>query len=57
MSQAQTPANPADQNGQANAGNEQNQGTLPKSASNLPLMALIGLTATIGGMIVRKARA
>jgi hypothetical protein len=54
MAQAQTPANPADQNA-APANNEQR--TLPKSASPLPLLALIGFTATIAGLLARKARA
>ncbi len=60
MAQAQTPANPADQNAQAAAPTTQPSGeqkTLPKSASPLPLIALVGLTATIGGLLIRKARA
>jgi hypothetical protein len=54
MAQAQTPANPADQNA---APSTTEQRTLPKSASPLPLLALAGLTATIAGLLARKARA
>jgi len=54
MAQAQTPANPADQNA-APANNEQR--TLPKSGSSLPVLALMGFTATIAGLLARKARA
>ncbi len=60
MTQAQTPANPADQNAQSNAASANQQGnqrTLPKSASPLPLIALGGFTATIAGLLARKARA
>jgi len=55
MAQAQTPANPADQNGQANA-QENNQRTLPKSGSPLPLLAVLGVVAGGAGLVVRKLR-
>lgn len=54
MSQAQTPANPADQNA-ANQSGEQR--TLPKSASPLPLIALAGFIAIVAGFFVRRAKA
>jgi len=59
MAQAQTPANPADQNAQSNApaAQDNNQRTLPKSASPLPLLALLGFTATLVGLFIRRARA
>jgi hypothetical protein len=53
MAQAQTPANPADQNA-APANTEQR--TLPKSASPLPLLGLLGFTAAGAGLVVRKFR-
>jgi hypothetical protein len=53
MSQANTPANPADQNG-ANGQNNGEQKTLPKSGSFLPLMAVVGLGATAAGLLSRK---
>lgn len=57
ISQAQTPANPADQNAAAAAGQSGEQRTLPKSASELPLFGIIGLTAIVGAMFLRRARA
>ena len=57
MAQAQTPANPADQNAQSRAADNSEQRTLPKSASPLPLIALVGLGAIATGLIVRRARA
>lgn len=56
MAQAQTLANPADQNAQAGTAQNTEQRTLPKAASPLPLIALIGLTATLSGFFIRKYR-
>ena len=58
MAQAQTPANPADQAAGTGAAADQNteQRTLPKSASPLPLLALLGFTATGAGLLARKLR-
>lgn len=55
MAQAQTPANPAEQNAQASESGEPR--TLPKSASPLPLIGVIGFSAIAAGLLVRKARA
>jgi hypothetical protein len=53
--QAQTPANPADQNAAANnAANQSEQRTLPKSGSFLPLVAVVGIAATAAGLLSRK---
>jgi hypothetical protein len=58
-SQAEVPANPADQNAAAapsNApANQPTHGSLPKSASLLPLIALVGAGATIAGLMARKS--
>lgn len=53
MAQAQTQANPADQNAAA-ASNEAR--TLPKSASPLPLLGLLGFATAGAGLVVRKVR-
>ena len=57
MSQAQTPANPADQNATkttATTDQDNEQRTLPKSGSFLPLMAIVGLGATAAGLLSRR---
>lgn len=57
ISQAQVPPNPADQNAaaqQAQPQQEKPQKTLPKSASLLPLIALVGAAATVAGLMARK---
>ncbi|MGH9522985.1 MAG: hypothetical protein ACRD3E_10675, partial [Terriglobales bacterium] len=50
MSQAHAPANPADQNAPARESQENSKKTLPKSASLLPLIALVGAGATVAGL-------
>ena len=57
MSQARVPANPADQNAasaQDSSQQENSKKTLPKSASLLPLIALVGAGATVAGLMARK---
>ena len=57
MSQAQTQANPADQNAvktSATADQDSEQRTLPKGGSFLPLMAIVGLGATVAGLLSRR---
>lgn len=54
---AQAPPNPADQNAaasQSQSQQENSQKTLPKSASLLPLIALVGAGATVAGLMARK---
>jgi len=54
--QAQAPPNPADQNAESTErqSSGKSQQTLPKSASLLPLIALVGAGATIAGLMSRK---
>lgn len=55
--EAQVPPNPADQNAaaeQATPQQENSKKTLPKSASLLPLIALVGAGATVAGLMARK---
>jgi hypothetical protein len=57
MSQAQTPSNPADQNAaktSAPPDQDNEQHTLPKGGSFLPLMAIVGVGATAAGLLSRR---
>lgn len=60
MAQAETPRNPADQNASASSAHNERQPannpqqTLPRSASLLPLIALVGAGATVAGLLARK---